>query len=1622
MFVDSTLQEHLETSSVIKSQSSVIAEWNMNIAENIKQIGNYRYRTSDVAIPRTVTSEEERDLAFVDPVEGNTVYVLTPAGLIQTQVYTSGVWETVNTGSPEALKYNYIASSFSVEDETEDTSKFYYGATDADVVIDGGYETLTIAGEQTKVPTIFQSKKEKEKLLYSLDDCLGRFRPRSGINKLRYFPGSFTHHSNSELASRPRYYMADKKDIFKYWTSYRTEDTFERGISRLDVNKLIVADVISTGTHVTYKISNPHNVVAGQIINVTGVNPISYNAANATVTSSTANSITISSSITDEYIAGGTIDLTLANKFHIDDAAPFVVYEEAIPANRFVVKMQTNVGTVNLGPFENNGGTFSDPFYGNANKTTPVNWKIQYLEEDNWVDAISFDANSVTRDGNPVIGEDGYVEVAYGLIVPDKYRSIFYFSGEYASEAFLPDVTKIMNGSAYHVKTSETDSGTFYIAIDGVYESFKAVYGWALDGENANRLTNYVTDLTDPSKFYDFATGTYKYREFQYISGMRIVVETMNKINSSFDLIEMSPRLTVDLSDKVKTFTVTKNASDLGVSGMPVGQLLASTGTLTIFDYDQAFLSQNSNSIVGKYISQNIQIKFYEIVAEVDGYDYYIPIKTMYSEGFPEISNSERVATLTLRDLFFYFESITAPQILIQNASLSYAVALLLDGIGFSNYTMLRTESDSDIIIPYFFVGPDLSVAQVLSDIAVSAQAAMFFDEYNNFVVMSKNYMMPSTTDRNVDAVLYGTTDFADVGVVENQYSNDAVTGDTENNPKALAKLANIIDVASQTNKVYNDGIINYSTKYIQRSYKSIKQAGLVDRDKTWIYKPSLLWEVSASDAMRSENDVTKQLSDYSLAAIPLNTDLTDVIPTVLNHQIIDNVIDFGDGIFWLGRYNGYLYSNGEIIKYDAVQYAVAGVSNITENRNTGVITTSLENVNLVWISSVQEYQKYFSQIPFNGKIYPTGLVRIYTEPNYEVVEGVTRLKDGAVAKHGRTQFGTGVRDIDGSLKPAFHHAGLSKDWSGEDYLRGCYMDDRYLFSNPATVPAVSIVPGPAGLDNTINRAKTTTREGLIKNFLTNTYQEETVVDRILSTQTATVQSSALVMTGSSTASADTAPNFLTYVYKPLDDRFVHFGTRMRIIGKVENNETRGQSPTGVSTYYTSSGTTSDQSASIGGASGGLSFMLDPETNNGYYFEIIALTENNVNNYADSANIHNIIFYKIQRNAAATADSDKAIPVKLWGGTGNILVDNGRMTGQFRSSTEKDPTVYDLSVEYQRVGEKLRFYLYINNVLIQTVDDPDPLDVHNNMALFIRGSSRVMFENIYALSDNYSQNTTFSLGTLSESAFGDQEINASTSFQKYAMSGILQSTYLSGISTKEPPKYRIYFEEFGTIMREAAYFDVRYDKAYPALYAKLAPTFNKLKGYTVSGFRAGAYGAEFLVFNATDSVLSLDSTSGNYLRILGITFTQQSQHQLSVDEYFSKVSDMSDPEFTGATSVTSVLKNSKDYQDIKFSRMTHGKNQFSITTPYVQTQDDANDLMGWLSSKIMSPRKSVGVKVFATPTIQLGDIVTISYTNTKELNDFEEVASADTRFVVYSIQYSKDVQGPSMTLYLSEVK
>jgi hypothetical protein len=1429
-----------------------------------------------------------------------------------------------------------------------------YDSTDATNSYNDALESNTISKYRTEnpeEPLIFLTPETNRQLYYSLKDCFKPFRPRSGINKMLFFSGNYVDSVRS--ARRPRYYFCSKRDEFKYWTSYRKENDNEFGISSASV-----------------KYANSPN-------------------------------------------AG----------YQINDAAPFVVYKNSVPSNRVVVKMQTNLSdpeglTISRDNIVSQSirvgnRVINDPLKDESRSSLPKRWKIQYLDSNNnWNDAISFDENSLRKDGSRIVPWDGYVEVSYGIKIPEEYRDSFNFIDYVSSSVQFSNAP--INGQAYIVGSSTLEAGDLYIwnAVDSEWKQFTLQYGFSLSEYDDTKRIGIARKVNNPEYF--IKNGVTTFRDFIFIKGLRVAVETMYAPNKTFDLIEMSPRLKVDLTEYTTDYEINKNmiATDFG---LPVGGLVASTGNISLSNHDGTFTelntfntANNTGSIIANNLNPQIKFDFYETVLNVEGYDKFVPLKTFYSENSAISSSSSQDVSLSLRDAFFRLETKNAPSLFLQNCTLTMAVATVLDSIGFSNYIFKGISSANDPVVPFFFVEPDISVAEILQRLAQSTQTSMFFDEYNNFVIMPKEYLLPDSSirDSNIAISERLTTLYGQKTLVDGE---DAVP--------------NIETISSSETKIINDGQINYTTRYIQREVSKLEQAELDLSERTYAYKSSLLWELGEQEELRTINQPTGK-SGYSLAAVPLNIDLSDVVPYVLNNTIINNLIDVGENAIWLSRFQGYLFANGEIIRYDAQEYDVSGVGR-------------------VWISTNNEYQKYFSKLPFNGKMILTGNIRIFVEPYYENapsanndgLDAGVRFKTGAVKSHGRGQFGTSI---------VSHTSGLNLYWKDPSYRQSFRMDSTYLFktNNVEDISYPEMSPTTSGKlgEDLINTPKITDK---IANFLKKSVRSESNSSVSNQGSIGTVQSSALVMSGpypinlSGTSYVDR--DLVSYVYKDFSNDFKHVGARLRIIGKPINSTT--QSPLNSTKYYTV--INSDIEDDVAGGSGGIGYMIDSNTNSGYYLEIAALTKDfleagiSTSSASVGGDLHNIIFYKILPTTVSSPDLKKpntGIPVKLWGTTAKILVDEGKFVGMDRMASIDNQTVYDVAIESEMIPNSTtaKFYIYLNNVLIATVTDTDALpsiksNVKFTTCLFVRGSSKVMFEHLYALKNKASQTESVTVSSGFDSnnspitknlklSSVEKNLSISESLRSYAMPYLVESSYLSSIGAERSPDFDIYYDEFGTILRECAYFNIKYDQAYPAIVAQLVPSFTDEKSYTVSGFMPGSYGAEFLIFNNTDKAISLSENSSNRIMIQGITFTQNISKVLTIDDYFRELSNFSDPVIVDSV-IVNPERSDKIYDDIKSSRAIYGNKAFSLDSFYIQNEDSAKDIMKWLIGKTLKPRKILEIDVFGTPHLQLGDIVKINY----DLQDGIKFVDVDKRFVIVSMMYSRNSSDIKTSIRMVEV-
>ena len=1458
--------------------------------------------------------------------------------------------------------YRYRPDSASVvyrtlypEYDSQDNANVYTDALESTSI--SQYKT-----EDPNQPLTFVKTDTARELYYSLKDCVKPFRPRSGINKILYFGNENIDHEqfvdSIRSGGRPRYYFSSRFDKFKYWNSYRNESGEEFGISS---------------------------------------------------TASTA------------FTTGDP-------SYKINDCAPFVVYKNDVATNRIVVKMQTNladptaVGMSGESLVQNTirkqNKIIPDPLKDVARSSVPKKWKIQYLDSNNnWTNAISFNETSTRRDGSRIVPWDGHVEIYYGVKIPEAYKTNFHLYGYLDTVDQLPDAIyvnrNVVTGDAYIVGSSTTQAGTLYIwnSEDQEWTENNVEYGFSLLEDDDTKRVGLIKKILNPDYFV--VEGLNTYRDFVFIKGVRVIVETMYAPNRTFDLIELSPRLKVDITDYVLNYDINKNlmATDFG---LPVGGLVASTGGVNLSNHDGVFTELNTfntvtktGSIIANNLKPQIKFDFYEAILDVNGYDKFIPLKTFYSENAAVATSGMQDVSLNLRDAYFILESNNATPIFLQNCTLTMAVALLLDNIGFSNYVFKNINTANDPVVPFFFIEPDASVAEILQRLAQATQTAMFFDEYNNFVIMPKEYLMPDISVRD-----------------DNSAISERLT--TLYGQKTDSIVPNIETIGGFETKILNDGQINYTTRYIQREISKLEQASLSLSERTYGYKSAILWELGDQQETRTINQPTANVG-YALGAVPLNTSLGSVVPYVEDHQIKfpTNIIDVGESAFWLPRFQGYLYANGEIIKYDAQEYHVTGTGN-------------------VWISSNNEYQKYFSKLPFNGKMLLTGNLRIYTEPYYENASGANfeeleenvRLKNGPVRSHGRGQFGTNIVN---------HLAGLDEDyWANVNNRQSFRMDSGKIFSttpienltnNPISASAsASVYP----LGNDTNAKEKSSITSKIANFMKQSTRSEGF-SSYKQQDAAGIQSSALIFNGpypvepptEAGLSGTSATDLVNYVYKDLDKDYKHVGTRLRIIGKQIDD--KSQSALNSIDLFTIDQTVQKSTLkTLSGGAGGIGYMLDPTTNSGYYLEIASLSSDILEYYGSTASaavntasvsldkvIENIIFYKVEKTPYSTQLDGKqniAVPRKLFGSLARILVDEGKFVGSDRLTSQEIP-VYDLSLDADIVqsGEtitKINFSIYLNNKLIGQVTDENPLQYPSSglkTGLFVRGSSKCMFENIYAIG-----NTKISDVSISEKV---NNYIPAESLRKYSVPSAIQSTYLSSISTETKPTVDFYFEEFGTILRECAYFNIKYDQAYPALVAKIVPPFTSEKSYQVSGFLAGSYGAEFLIFNTTDKAIDLSESSTNRIMIQGITFTQNISNVLTVDDYFKELSNFSDPVITSNNLIVSPGRSEKVYDSIRNSRAVYGSKSFSLNSVYIQNEDSARDVMKWILDKTIKPRKVFEIDTFGTAHVQLGDIVKINF----DLPEGVKMVDENKKFVVISAQYGRSSSNVKSQLRVMEV-
>lgn len=1276
-------------------------------------------------------------------------------------------------------------------------------------------------------------------------------------------------------------------------------------------------------------------------------------------------------------------------------AAPFVVYKTPVAANKICVKIQTGIGEAV--PPKNTFATFKDPLSDLTYSNLPKRWRIQYLNvHGTWVTAFQMNA----YDSSILSQESGILDIVYIPKNPNKVLfPNFILRGYVATVGHLPLTAR--NGEAYCVGRSTTSIGSVYVWNGSWTNQGSMGYEWAIIPNNTDPAFYAVKKFVDPEYYNPVGDADDSYNEFVFMRGLRILVDEMVAPNKSFDLIELSARLFLDLSDNVVEYSVDKAITDDG-SILPVGDMSVSNGSVTLSNIDLALnkeseynLFTHKGSLISNRIRKNTKFLLYEIVKSVNVggvlYDKFIPVKNLYAITKPVTVSGTDDIVVTLRDLNFRFEETECPNIILKDCSLTKAVATLLDWCGFSNYvfymgdnkTWKNSTSPLDTIIPYFFTNSSMTVSEALEMLATSTQCAIFFNEYNDLVVMPREhfgtdpvYTLRGHGIQNIETMEAEESAIADVSI---KYTHR--------------------DMARSTLPLEN---INENSKITRASGEP---------GNVMAYKTSLVWDSS-------------RMEGTTLSAAPLNRALTADVPVYRASavgSIANNTFDLG---LWSEYFpeSGYVSLNGEIIRFDAKEYSMGG-------RN-------------VWVESRAHLNELIGRSAFtlpdgSGQmIYPTGNMRIYTE--------VKKDENGSyqVVKHGRGQFGTTVKA----------HRAEPTDWiNGKTYrcrdqahstLYGkvspsTYTFGRYIFTNVTS-----------GQTNGVRYATDTSATNYVYNSV-HSQNKELFVSPLTITPTNVVKldgqrrimkSSALTFGGS--PDGDLRDTYLkTKVINGGD--YDLFGARIGVIGTSMNDSAAvNQDPIGsmqLGVIQSTDPSVPDQT--ISGAGGGLAFLLNRNVTvenrktsyDGYYFEIIALNSSYTNNEIDGVVetvFTNVNFYKMNR--ALKDGNYYNVPIKLWSTYADILVTSGSQAARDRL-VPGTSLVYDLAVEAKkvgRVGAQIRvFHLYLNDVLIGIVEESEKDSTgyltdwspdKTELGIFVRGASQIQVEHIYAVATKTVDPAPIYLDS--------KVMSRPTAFRYFSPSSIYSSAQIDGSIASNG----IYFEEFGSIAREVKHVKPKFDM-FPVFTSMIAPRPIFDRSYSISGYYADPYEAEFLIWSHADRLLDVASEE-TPLNITGICFENNTEQILTMDDYLLG-------EYAGSSRSVSYDAGINLRNRLMIARSQGETERVELDSDYIQNREYALKMMKWLSGFIGEERLELRINAFGVPHLQIGDIVTVdhkipvqvgvnqsintSHTTDLTQNDYStEYLDFDgngKRYIIKSISVDRTGDGPEYSLHLVQL-
>lgn len=262
-------------------------------------------------------------------------------------------------------------------------------------------------------------------------------------------------------------------------------------------------------------------------------------------------------------------------------------------------------------------------------------------------------------------------------------------------------------------------------------------------------VTNPAIDINGQVILYYQVAGTWSTTPGDYLladpcelSTIYVKVDSLNKTGNFANVVEISPRIERDISDRIVDFNTSYElGEDDQVS--PVGIISSNTGSISISNakdnavYPDPGYFETSNLYGPLDANVKFMIDFGVDTTAEGGAGYeWTRLATMYSE---EWQLSEDTMSIDLKDSSKFLQELQPSAMLFQNLSIGECIWRILDSIGMNNWKYNVAADATNMKIAYFWTNPEETVWRNIQDLCRGTQSVAFIDEDGVFQIKTRD-------------------------------------------------------------------------------------------------------------------------------------------------------------------------------------------------------------------------------------------------------------------------------------------------------------------------------------------------------------------------------------------------------------------------------------------------------------------------------------------------------------------------------------------------------------------------------------------------------------------------------------------------------------------------------------------------------------------------------------------------------------------------------------------------------------------------------------------------------------------------------------------------------------------